>query len=234
MSVRMVSFDAAETLVQVRWNPGVFAVERAAEIGIDLDAQVAAEVYDRLLYSRWGEYKALNLCMDGDSNEERCDEFWLTLTSDWLERMGGPARGTDLVAHANQRMFAEDSPVYTVFDDVLDTLAALKARGIPIVVLSNWDYSLHRVLRAFNLTPWFDHVFASLEFGPEKPEPELFQAVENRTGYSGHEILHVGDNALDDLHGALSAGWRGALIDRSRSERDGHNLSDLRQVLELI
>lgn len=234
MSVRLVSFDAADTLIRVRWKPGAFAVERAKELGIEMDAQVAAETYERLLYSRWGEYQNLNLLVNGDSNEERCDQFWRTLTSDWLERVGGPARGEELVAYANERMYAADSPVYSAFDDVLETLEELKARDIPMVVLSNWDYSLHRVLRTYGLTQWFDHVFASLEFGPEKPEPELFRAVEARTGFAGQEILHVGDNALDDLHGALNAGWRGALIDRSRTQRDGLHLSDLRQVLDLL
>jgi putative hydrolase of the HAD superfamily len=234
MSVRLVSFDAADTLVAVNWSPGQFAVDRASEIGIELDRQTAAEVYERLLYSRWREYQELNKCQDGSSNEERCDAFWLGLTSDWLGRLGLPDRGPELLAHAAERMYAADSPVYSLFDDVLDCLAAIKAKGIPMVVLSNWDYSLHRVLRAYGLTSWFAHVFASLEFGPEKPEPELFHFVEGRTGFRGAEVLHIGDNPVDDLHGALNAGWRAALIDRTLPARDGHRLSSLSQVVDLL
>lgn len=234
MSVKLVSFDAAETLLRVNWNPGQFAVERATDLGVPLDGQVAAEVYDRLLYSRWREYQELNLCLDGSDNEERCDAFWGRLTKDWLDRFGLGDRAAEVVAHANVRILAADSPVYSVFDDVIDCLAAIKAKGIPMIVLSNWDYSLHRVLRTFGLTPWFTHVFASLEYGPEKPTPELFEIVEAQTGFSGQDILHVGDNPLDDLHGALNAGWRGALIDRSLEARDGHRLSRLDQVLQLL
>lgn len=234
MSVRLVSFDAADTLLRVTWNPGLFAVTRAAELGISLDSQVAAEVYDRLLYSRWREYQQLNLNRDGADNEPRCDAFWGCLTADWLERFNQRHRADELVSYANRRMLEPDSPVYRVFDDTLDTLAELKVRGISMVVLSNWDYSLHRVLRAFGLSSWFDHVFASLEYGPEKPETELFRIVEAQTGFSGDEVLHVGDNPIDDLHGALNAGWRAALIDRSLPERDGHRLSSLRQVIDLL
>lgn len=234
MSVRLVSFDAAETLVRVKWVPGQFAVDRASEIGIELDRQTAAEVYERLLYSRWREYQELNVCLNGQSNEDRCDAFWKQLTIDWLARMGAPARGEELFSHAGERMLAPDSPVYSVFSDTLDCLTALKAEGIPMVVLSNWDYSLHRVLRAFGLASWFTHVFASLEFGPEKPDPALFEIVERQTGYSGAEILHIGDNPLDDLHGALNVGWRAALIDRSLEARDGHRLSSLTQVVDLL
>lgn len=215
MKVKLVSFDAAETLLRVRWSPGQFAVERAQEIGITLDPQLASELYERLLYSRWGHYQTLNRIEGEEDNSVRCDEFWCELTHDWLTRMSVKGDARALVAHANERMYAPDSPVYSVFEDVLDTLAALRAARIPMIVLSNWDYSLHRAMKAFGLTSWFDYVFASLEFGPEKPELELFRIVERATGFSGDEILHVGDNPIDDLHGALNAGWRAALIDRN-------------------
>jgi REG-2-like HAD superfamily hydrolase len=234
MSARLVSFDAADTLIAVNWSPGRFAVDRAEEIGIYLDRQVATEAYDRLLYSRWKDYQQLNINRDGSDNEARCDAFWCELTTDWLQKFARGGRANDLVSHANMRMLATDSPVYRVYDDVLDTLAAIKAKGIPMVVLSNWDYSLHRVLKAFGLSPWFDFVFASLEYGPEKPEAALFREVESQMGVSPEEIVHIGDNPIDDLHGAINAGWRAALIDRSLPERDGHRLSDLRQVIDLL
>lgn len=234
MSIQLVSFDAADTLIAVNWNPGLFAVQRAHEIGISLDHQVAAEVYDRLLRSRWRDYQVLNNNRDGLDNEARCDSFWCDLTADWLDRFALRHRAEDLFAHANERMLAPDSPVYRVFDDVHETLTAIRARGIAMVVLSNWDYSLHRVLRAFGLASWFDYVFASLEYGPEKPEPELFRVVENQMEISPENILHIGDNPIDDLQGALGAGWKGALIDRSMPQRDGYRLSDLRQVIDLL
>ena len=80
--------------------------------------------------------------------------------------------------------------------------------------MSNWDYSLHRVLRMFGIYDRFVSVKASLEEGVEKPDPRLFQIVLDEVGIDSADTFHVGDSYEDDVVGALAAGIRVARIDR--------------------
>ncbi len=230
MSINIVSFDAAHTLVDVNWNPGGFAVQMITELGETTDNQLAIETYNNLMFSRWGHFKQLNL----QRNHAVCQEFWRELTADWASKMGLRLDPDRISEHATQRIYASDSPVYKVFEDSIPALEALKERGVRMIVVSNWDVSLHLVLESFNLAGYFERIFASLEWGPEKPDPALFSIVEWEMSLSPREFLHVGDNPLDDFQGARGADWHAALIDRSLPSRDGIRLSSLTQVPELL
>ncbi|MEQ1934719.1 MAG: HAD-IA family hydrolase [Fimbriimonadaceae bacterium] len=230
MSIKIVSFDAAHTLVDVNWNPGGFAVQMVTELGENTDQQVAIETYNNLMYSRWGHFKELNL----QRNHEVCQGFWRELTADWAQRMGLSTDPMRITEHANNRIYAADSPVYRVFADTVPTLRRLQDAGYRMMVVSNWDVSLHLVMQTFGLSPFFERIFASLEWGPEKPDRELFSIVEAEMNLLPREILHIGDNPIDDFQGARGAGWHAALIDRNLADRDGIRLSTLTQVPDLL
>ena len=49
------------------------------------------------------------------------------------------------------------------------------SRGQRLVVVSNWDVSLHGVLRALELEPLLDGILTSAEAGARKPAPAIFE-----------------------------------------------------------
>ena len=57
------------------------------------------------------------------------------------------------------------------FADVRPALASARSRGQRLVVVSNWDVSLHGVLRALELEPLLDGILTSAEAGARKPAP---------------------------------------------------------------
>ncbi len=61
------------------------------------------------------------------------------------------------------------------YPEVPGVLAALGARGVARVVVSNWDVSLHDVLERTRLRPLLDAVVTSAEFGAAKPDPSIFR-----------------------------------------------------------
>ncbi len=230
MSIEVISFDAAHTLVDVHWQPGAFAVSEALRFGLDIDPQVGEEKYMRLLQTRWRGYQELNLQRD----EALGDAFWDELTQDWLDAMRVEGDGRALSQSARERMFGPDSPCFRIYEDVVPTLESLASAGFRLIVLSNWDYTLRRTLTSLGLTEHFEFIFASLEEGPEKPEVALFRIVEQAMGVEGESIVHVGDNFIDDLQGARDAGWGAVLLDRATSSPRPPAIASLSQIPEAL
>jgi HAD superfamily hydrolase (TIGR01509 family) len=101
----------------------------------------------------------------------------------------------------------------TVPDEVLPALAALRASGRRLVVLSNANGTLHRAFDRLGLTRAFDVIFDSFNEGVEKPDPRLFRIALERSGAEASTTLHVGDLYHVDVAGARAAGLTPALLD---------------------
>lgn len=229
--VRVVTFDCAQTLVHVEWNPPILAVESAEAIGMPIDRLEAASLYHRLLTAGWDDFRRANLTRDAAAT----DAHWRQLTLDWVTALGLGEEWVDrLVEEADRRLFGPESTVFRVYDDVAPTLDVLRARGYRLAIVSNWDLSLHRVLAMFDLTPYFEAVTASLEEGVEKPDRQIFDLTLKRLGAHPQETLHVGDNPIDDLQGARQAGLRALLIDRNQPCSGPIVMADLRELLNRL
>lgn len=109
---------------------------------------------------------------------------------------------------------------FTAYPDVLTVLAGLRARGVALVVVSNWDISLPAVLRGVGLEGTVDGVVTSAQVGSPKPDRAIFDAALALTGVSSARAVHVGDSVEHDVGGALAAGVRPVLLRRGASEPD--------------
>jgi putative hydrolase of the HAD superfamily len=224
MTPLMITFDCAQTLLRVRYNPADLAAESARDVGLSFDDGEAKSVYMHLLQGGWSRYRELNLTRDPNT----CSAFWEEIGIEWLRRLGLPTEKIGPIMDAgDKRLYGPDSQVFETFDDVLPCLDRLKAAGCRMAVISNWDYTLHRALRMHGLTDYFERVFASLEEGVEKPEAELFQIAANALDVKLEDIAHVGDDPIDDFQGALSAGCRAILLDRGQTQASGRIIPSL-------
>ncbi len=226
--VRAVTFDCAGTLLDVRWDPGRLIIDCSERCGQFVDRERGGRTYGALLQSRWSEFQALNL----ERSAVKCDAFWADVAREWMVAMHlDLGQLPQILAIAEQTIYDPAGPLFRVFDDVVPTLEALAARGVPMAVLSNWDVSLHRMLQVHGLTPYFAFVVASLEEGIEKPDPRLFQLCSDRFDVEPGAILHVGDDPIDDLQGARGAGFQAVLLDRAHEQAHG-TISSLRELCE--
>jgi HAD superfamily hydrolase (TIGR01509 family) len=124
----------------------------------------------------------------------------------------------------------------TVPDEVLPALAALRASGRRLVVLSNANGTLHRAFDRLGLTSAFDVIFDSYNEGVEKPDPRLFRIALERSGADASTTLHVGDLYHVDVVGARAAGLTPALLDVADlyPECDCLRVRSLTQLVEAI
>lgn len=104
---------------------------------------------------------------------------------------------------------------FRAFPEVPGVLAALRARGLVLIVVSNWDVSLHGVLADTGLAGALDATLTSAEVGAAKPDPAIFaRALEAAGGVAPGAALHVGDSPEADLDGARAAGLGAVLVVR--------------------
>jgi putative hydrolase of the HAD superfamily len=103
---------------------------------------------------------------------------------------------------------------FTAFPDARPALAAARARGQRLVVVSNWDVSLHGVLRALELEPLLDGILTSAEARARKPAPGIFEQALALAGAGPEDAIHVGDSLDEDVAGARNAGIEPVLIRR--------------------
>jgi putative hydrolase of the HAD superfamily len=104
---------------------------------------------------------------------------------------------------------------FALFPEVPAVLRELRARGARLVVVSNWDVSLHGVLDRTGLAPLVDAALASAEVGAPKPDPAIFAAaLAAAGGVAPSDALHVGDSVETDVEGARRAGIHAVLVAR--------------------
>lgn len=208
-----IFFDCAETLVETGWDMVRFTRKVARAVGLNL-TDAALYRLGKMQQAAEPDFLRVNETRDAALG----DAWWLDFTRRWLREIGEPPELAEaIVQESNRRLYGPDQTQFRLYDDVIPTLERLKADGFRMCIVSNWDYGLHRVVARLGLTTYFDHVFASLEEGVEKPDPELFQIALRRANVSASEVIHIGDRPVDDIEGAHAAGIAALLLDRSRT-----------------
>jgi len=85
-------------------------------------------------------------------------------------------------------------------------LNLLRASGLRLAVVSNFDTRLKPILEDLGIAHMFDTVVVSAEVGVEKPNPMIYEAALDRLRLSPSQVVHVGDDRRNDVWGARDAG----------------------------
>ncbi len=85
------------------------------------------------------------------------------------------------------------------------TLERLRALGLELAVVANWDCTLPEHLARVGLDAFFTTVVTSARAGAAKPDPAIFRLALDELGVAPDRALHVGDEPIDE-EGARAAG----------------------------
>jgi putative hydrolase of the HAD superfamily len=121
--------------------------------------------------------------------------------------------------------------------DVPAALAAFRARGLTLVVVSNANGRLRHAFDRLGLTTAFDIVLDSYDWGVEKPDPRLFHIALAQARADPRRTVHVGDLFHIDVAGARAAGLReGILVDAADlyPHVDCRRIRTLLELVELL
>jgi HAD superfamily hydrolase (TIGR01549 family) len=100
---------------------------------------------------------------------------------------------------------------YGALPGVPDALVRLRALGLELAVVGNWDCRLPEHLERLELAGHFTAIVTSAGTGAAKPDPRPFLAALEQLGVAPERALHVGDSATDE-EGARAAGMRFAPV----------------------
>ena len=97
-----------------------------------------------------------------------------------------------------------------LFEDALAALEFLAGR-YPIVALTNGNADVH----AAGVGRFFHAHLGAAQLGFAKPDARIFRAAAEAAGVTPDAVLHVGDDVLLDMRGALDAGMQAAWVNRA-------------------
>jgi putative hydrolase of the HAD superfamily len=114
------------------------------------------------------------------------------------------------------RMFQLNAAMkFVLFDDVRDTLKALKIRGLKLGLLTNLQSEVNSMCRELGIAEYLDFTVTSAEAGADKPLPPIFLKALHLARVNAAEAIHVGDQYQNDVVGARGVGISPILLDRA-------------------
>ena len=197
--IRAVLFDFGDTLFRRRGGPVAIA-EAARILGQEVGPMEAAAM--------WGAIQArartpAELAKGRDLSPEAHRAAWTELYS----QADALAPGIGILLYD-----WEISPErWQAFPDTLPTLAALRAAGIGLGVISDTGWDIRPILELHGCLDWFGAMVLSCEHGMAKPAAPLFLSGCESLGVAPDEALMVGDNPLTD-GGAADAGLTALIL----------------------
>jgi putative hydrolase of the HAD superfamily len=230
---RAVFFDVGETLVHVDPSFADLFVTVLAGAGHQRAVEDVREASAHV-YARFSE-AARDRSM-WTTSPERSRAFWTSVYERMLDEL--EVADADGLAASLHRAFTRMEN-YVLFDDVRPTIEALRARGLLLGIVSNFEawleewFGIHELVETFPV-----RAISGIE-GIEKPDERIFRLALERAGVSALESAYVGDNPEFDVDPPAALGMFPVLVDR-RDRFPDHNgarvrdLRDLPAILEAI
>ncbi len=212
-SIRVVFFDAADTLFHVHGSVAEIYLRHAVEFGFQGHADSLAAI--KQAFGRAFREAPPPIFAATDPTQIKQSErlWWFDIVHNVFYRVGMFERFDDFF----ERVFDvfEDPTSWRLFPETASTLACLKAQGLELGIISNFDTRLFSVMRGLDIADAFDTVTISSLAQAAKPAPKIFQLALEKHAVDPEEALHVGDSLRDDAEGAARVGLRALLLDRT-------------------
>lgn len=208
-SLRAVFFDVGNTLLYA--DPSVSEVCRQvlAEAGHVRDLGLIDSfmpLVDAYYEERYEEDDAFW------TDEERTSSVWVGMYSMLCRRLGIEDEAVTLARRVYDEFGRPDR--WSAYADVRPAFERMKARGLRVGIISNWDSRLVGLLGGLGFGDVLDDIVSSADVGVHKPDPRIFELACGRIGVEPAQAAHVGDHHYADILGASAVGMRAVLIDR--------------------
>ena len=206
--IRVVTFDAAGTLIRLVKPPGTTYAESAQAFGYQLDAE-------KLQIAFRAAWKCLAPPEETPGPSPDDDRgWWKELVKRTMREAGYRIEPFNAYFDDIYATFARPG-IWELFPGIPALLAELARLGIRLGVISNFDRRLYSVLDHLSILRAFETIIISSEVGVSKPAARIFLEAARRFQVEPAEMLHIGDDPDLDEKGALAAGCKSFLVDHN-------------------
>jgi len=242
--LKAVLFDMGDTIVDLGEGRGSYEARVRLRAGRVYDALAAL---DGTSGAALGDREAFceALAVDSEAQyqaalaEQRGIDIF-TVMRQFLRAQGLPAED-GYVLSAGEAYCRTGAELATPLrKGALETLAALKARGLLLAAVSNTIQPgryLSANMQRWGLSEFFDVRIYSSDVGVAKPHPEIFRIALERLGARAENAVYVGDRLVPDVAGPHAAGMKAVLIEvghRVESHADIVPDARVRELPELL
>ncbi len=207
--IRVMTFDAAGTLIRLVHPPGKVYAERGLPFGYELDPVRLQNAFRTV-------WEKIPPPAEGVSQTDDDRDWWRVLVAQTMIEAGYRIDRFDDYFEAVYEQFRLPG-VWGLFPDVQNVLFQLSRAGIRLGIISNFDRRLYDILADLGVRDRFEHLIISSEIGFRKPAAQIFEVALHRFGVQASEILHVGDEFDSDFAGARAAGFHAFLVNDKRT-----------------
>ena len=230
--IKAIFFDAVGTLFDVKGSVGEIYAQYAKKYGVsDSNEMVAA--LNRAFKETMKTLPAPVFAVDRPEKLKQCERLWWFDVVHAVYYRVGMFEGFDDFFDEVFDAFGRATH-WQLFPETRDVMMQLKEQGFELGIITNFDSRFFQIARALEIDQFFDSVTISSLAGAAKPASKIFSYALDQHMLTPDEVVHVGDDPIEDFEGARQAGFHGILIDRSETAtHDDHKLPHLSPLLTL-
>jgi putative hydrolase of the HAD superfamily len=215
-TIRVVFFDAAETLFHVNGSVAEIYLQHAVACGFRETTDSLGAI--RQAFSRAFHDALPPIFATTEPAQIKQSErlWWFDIVHNVFYRVGMFERFDEFFDRVFE-VFA-DPTSWALYPETRSTLSRLRAQGMELGIISNFDSRLFPIMRGLGIDTAFDTVTISSLAQAAKPAPKIFHRALEKHAADPEEALHLGDSIRDDVEGATKAGLHALLVNRKGSE----------------
>ena len=193
MSINWITFDLDDTLWAV--EPVIVRAEEQFYQWLSRHCPRITDHYDR------GSLSAHRRQFISRFPEQRHD--LTAMRKRWIAQIFEVFEYHELSPDEAFRFFWEHRNAVQLFDEVVPAIERLRTE-YRLGVITNGNACVEQI----GIDHWFEFVVSSEVAGHAKPAPEIFHSALDHTGVAPSQIVHVGDDPINDVLGAAAIGMR--------------------------
>ncbi|MGC4014116.1 MAG: HAD-IA family hydrolase [Luteolibacter sp.] len=211
--IRTIFLDAAGTLIEPAESVAAVYARHFAAVGWDVEERAVKPAFRTVFATLPAPDYAS--APEGDRAERN---WWRSVVWETARHSGihfqeesFEAIFRDLFAYYDRGL------AWSVFPEVEECLTKWRQKGMKLVVVSNFDRRLHRILADLGLSGFFDTIITSADARARKPDPVIFRHALAAAAAVAGETVHIGDHPVADGEGAAALGIRSFVLDRPQT-----------------
>ena len=225
--IQAITFDAAGTLIRVAEPVG----ETYARIARDMGASLSPAALDAAFRDVFPSMPAMAFPDLDEASIPDAERAWWRQLVERVVRHAGDVSEFDAYFETLFSHYASGS-AWRAYPETHRVLKSVRARGLRVGVVSNFDSRLPPILRELGIESLVDSVIYSTGCGAAKPDLRIFQHAMHALGSTPETTLHVGDSLHADYHGASGAGVTAVYLNR-RKQPAAPDIPSVRDLGEL-